>query len=269
MHPFQDKPVGPGAVGIHWFGQNSFALKDAAGTIVQVDPYFRHDRPAEKFIHATPPLDEGRLKTDYVLLTHDHSDHTCIETLLRIHAAFGAAHFVGPPESIAKLAAAGISEHLLTVAQAGRTVQLGSMTAHAVWAKLPGGAPQDNIAPPAVTHLGYVVRAGPVGVYITGDLINTFAEHEELLAPVAALRPDIGLLTTHPTEGEFPFFEGSVKMAVRLGLAAAVPAHYDCFVKRTYDPAQWADMLPPDGPRPIIIPYNDAIVYRPTEETRP
>ena len=56
MHPFEERSVHPGSVGIHWFGQNSFALKDAAGTIVQVDPYFLRDRPGEKFIHASPPL---------------------------------------------------------------------------------------------------------------------------------------------------------------------------------------------------------------------
>ncbi|NJN84313.1 MAG: hypothetical protein HC802_19895 [Caldilineaceae bacterium] len=110
-------------------------------------------------------------------------------------------------------------------------------------------------------HLGYVVESGPVRLYITGDPINTFAEYDELIQPIRELRPQIGLLTTHPSEGEFPFFEGSVKMAVKLGLAAAVPAHYACFVKRTYDPQAWAAGFPDDGPTPLIIPYNTAIVY--------
>ena len=69
------------------------------------------------------------------------------------------------------------------------------------------------------------------------------------------------MLTTHPTEGEFPHFSGSVEMALKLGLKAAVPSHYRCFVKRDYDPEPWADMFPEDGPKPIIIPYNSAIVY--------
>ena len=40
MHPFEDLTVRDGTVGIHWFGQSSFAIKDATGTIIQVDPYF-------------------------------------------------------------------------------------------------------------------------------------------------------------------------------------------------------------------------------------
>ena len=37
MHPFEDLVVAENTVGLHWFGQSSFGIKDAAGTIVQVD----------------------------------------------------------------------------------------------------------------------------------------------------------------------------------------------------------------------------------------
>lgn len=261
MHPFETLAVPEHAVGIHWFGQSSFALKDAAGTIIQTDPYFPMPRPAERYIHAEPPLDETTLRTDYVLLTHNHRDHTWPQSLLRIYEAFPGCRFVGPPESIENLRGHGVPEARLSTVEAGDTRALGTVIVHAVWAKPPGGAPEDGIEPPDVTHLGFVVEIGGVRVYISGDPIHTFAEHEELLAPIAALKPDIGFLTTHPTEGEFPFFEGSAKMAVKLGLKAAVPAHYECFVKRTYDPQEWAQHLPADGPKPLIIPYNEARVY--------
>lgn len=263
MHLFASLHVPPGSVGIHWFGQSSFALKGAAGAVVLVDPYFPHVRPPERFIHAEPPLVEADLPVDHVLLTHDHGDHTCPETLQRIDAAFPRVRFIGPAESVARLRGIGIPDDRLTAVTAGETAQAGAMAIHAVWAKPPGGALADGIQPPDVTHLGFVVDVGGVRVYITGDPINTFAEHDELLQPIAALRPDIGLLTTHPSEGEFPFFDGSVKMAAKLGFKAAVPAHYACFVKRTYDPQVWAAHFPADGPRPLIIPYNRAIVYTP------
>ena len=35
-------------------------------------------------MHNEPPLDEATLPTDYVLLTHNHRDHTCIESIQRI-----------------------------------------------------------------------------------------------------------------------------------------------------------------------------------------
>jgi hypothetical protein len=46
MHPFVNLAVPAGAVAIHWFEQSSFALKNSAGKIALIDPYFPHDRPA-------------------------------------------------------------------------------------------------------------------------------------------------------------------------------------------------------------------------------
>jgi L-ascorbate metabolism protein UlaG (beta-lactamase superfamily) len=260
-HALNTLAVPAGAVAIWWFGQSSFALKDGSGTVVQIDPFFPRDRPPERFIHAEPPLDEAELRTDYVLLTHDHSDHTCLESLLRIAAAFPAAQFVGPHESIRKLAGTTIpAERLVTVA-AGDTIALGSLQAHAVWAKPPAGIPEEGLPPPDVTHLGYVVVAGEVRIYVSGDLLHSFADHDALIEPIRALRPQLGLLTTHPSEGEFPFFAGSQRMAQRIGLAHAVPAHYACFTKRTYDPHDWASHFVDEGPQPLLIPYRGSISY--------
>lgn len=264
MHPINDWKIDQGSVGIHWFGQSSYALKDDQGTVVMIDPYFPRERSLERFIQPVAPVDEATLRTDYVLLTHNHRDHTCIETLQRIHQAWPNAKIVGPQESVVALNEAGISEGCLQTVDAGQVVDLGPISAHAVYAKPPEGDPQNGIDPPDVTHLGFVVRASGVSLYFSGDPINTFAERDDLVDAVRTLRPDIGFLTTHPTEGEFPFFDGSVKMALKIGLKTAVPAHYACFVKRNYDPREWAQGFPADGPRTIIIPYNGSIVYNPS-----
>lgn len=256
--------VPPEAVAIHWFGQSWFAFKNAAGFVVQVDPYGPRERAVETFIHPESPLDETTLRTDVVLLTHDHGDHTCIESLLRIHAAFPETCFYGPHESIDRLRTSGIPKALLFVVAAGETRVVGMLKFHAVWAKPPGGVPAEAIPIPDVEHLGYILDLGGRRIYISGDPINTLSRHAHLLAAIQAHKPEIGLLTTHPTEGEFPFFDGSVEMAVKLKLKAAVPAHYECFTQRTYDPQRWAATFPVDGPQPIIIPYNGSIVYQAT-----
>ena len=259
MHPFEDLVVPEKSVGIHWFGQSSFALKDPAGTILQVDPYFPHERPADRFIHPRPPLHEASLRTDFVLMTHDHGDHTCIESLNRIRASYPEARYIGPPESIQRLQEAGIPADLTTAVTAGDQAEAGTATVHAVWSKLPDGLPEEGISPPDVQHLGYVVDTGDVRIYISGDAVNPFGENEELLAPLRRLKPDIGFLTTHPTEGEFPFFAGAAKVASEIGLKTAVPSHYQCFVSRNYDPQEWADHL--KDVELLIIPYNQAVVY--------
>ena len=259
MHSFEDLAVPAGSVGIHWFGQSSFAFKAPDGTIVLVDPYFPRVRRPERFLKLTPPLLEESLHTDAVLLTHNHRDHTCLESIERISAAHPSAVFVGPVESESAVRAARIAACEFTVVTAGDVWASGSITVHAVWAKPPDGLLLDGILPPDVTHLGFVLDIDSVVCYVSGDPVNTFAEHDSLLAPVRVLRPEIGFLTTHPTEGEFPFFDGSAKTARRLGLKTAVPSHYACFVRRTYDPHAWAAHL--EDVTPLIIPYDGSVVY--------
>lgn len=262
MHPLTNVNVPAGSVAIHWFEQSSYAIKDAHGTIVQIDPYFPHERPAERFIHPQPPLDESQLPTDFVLLTHDHRDHTCPESIRRIEQSFADVRYFGPPESVNDIIAnANIPAERAMAVHAGDEFDLRTMTGFAVYAKPPAGDPNAGIQPPDVTHLGYVIRTEGVTLYFSGDPINTFAEHDDLVEAVAALRPDIGFLTNHPTEGEFPFFDGSVKMAQRIGLKTAVPAHYQCFVKRNYEPQEWAAQFPADGPSTLVIPRNSYVVY--------
>jgi L-ascorbate metabolism protein UlaG (beta-lactamase superfamily) len=151
----------------------------------------------------------------------------------------------------------------VTAIHTGESISLGTIQVHAFHSKPPGGDPEANIRPPDVTHLGYVVEMEGIRLYVTGDMTNTFAEHDEWIAPIAALKPDIGFLTTHPTEGEFPYFEGSVRLAQKLCLKTAVPSHYACFAKRTYDPHEWAALFDPGGPKPLIIPWNAHVVYAP------
>ncbi len=261
MHLFEALIVPPNGVGIHWFGQSSFAIKHTDGTIIQVDPYYPHDRPADTFIHSEPPLDEASMPTEFVLLTHNHGDHTCAETIGRIVATHPQVELIGPSESGKKISEAGLGASKFTTVTACDTVSAGAMTVHVIWSKPPQGVPEENIDPPDCQHLGFVIETGSVNVYISGDPINSFADHESLLSPVRQLKPDIGLLTNHPTEGEFPFFDGSAKMAAQLELKAAVPAHYDCFVARNYDPQQWASQFSRQGTDTLPIAYNTSIIY--------
>jgi L-ascorbate metabolism protein UlaG (beta-lactamase superfamily) len=262
MHPFVYLPVPPKSIAIHWFEQNAYALKGANGKIMLVDPYFPHERPPERFIRPTPPVDEATLPVSYVAVTHAHGDHTNPETITRIRKAWPEVVIIGPPESIAQVREqTPVDAEHTHVIKAGESVVLDGFKLHAIYGKPVDGDPQAGIQPPRVTHLSLVIELDSIRVYISGDVIHNFAERVDLVEPVRALKPDIGMLTTHPTEGEFPFFEGSVAMAQHIGLKTVVPSHYECFAKRTYDPHVWAAMFPPGGPEPLIIPWNSHVLY--------
>jgi L-ascorbate metabolism protein UlaG (beta-lactamase superfamily) len=176
--------------------------------------------------------------------------------------AWPRAKYVGPKESVAQiLQETPVGVDLTITISAGQSLSLDGFQVHAFYSKPPDGDPGAGLQPPGVAHLGYVIDIEGIKLYVTGDAINNLADHDELLAPIAALEPDIGFLTTHPTEGEFPFFEGSISIAQKLGLKTAVPSHYDCFAQRTYDPQAWAALFPPGGPKPLIIPWNSHILY--------
>jgi L-ascorbate metabolism protein UlaG (beta-lactamase superfamily) len=83
---------------------------------------------------------------------------------------------------------------------------------------------------------------------------------DELVDPVRRLKPTIGFLTCHPTEGEFPFIDGCARMASRIGLKIAFPAHYGCFVKRTFDPNEWAARVHQEGVDARVIGYNHGVM---------
>lgn len=262
MHPFTQRTVPDGAAAVHWFEQSSFAVRDSAGTLTLVDPYSPHHRPADRFIHAEPPIEEAEWPADFVLLSHLHDDHTHPETLARLHASAPAARFLGPQESIDHITgAASIPASLSTAVTAGDHVQIGTLEVYVVYAKPPGGDPDAGIKPPDTPHMGFVVCAGRHRLYFSGDPINTFAEHESLTAPVAALRPTVGFFTNHPNEGEFPYFDGCVRMALRCCVGIACPAHYGCFVQRDYDPTEWAEKFPAEGPVTRIIARNSDTIF--------
>ena len=262
MHPFVNLKVSKGSVAIHWFEQSSFGIKDSNGTIVLIDPYFPLNRPSDNFIHTQSPLNESELPTDFVLLTHAHGDHTCPESIRRIWDTSSDTQFIGPEESVKQIASdTDVDSENVSVISAAESTKMNDITLHAVYAKPPKGDPSVGIAPPDVTHLGYVLVIDGVTIYVSGDPINNFADHDELVSPVAAFKPDIGFLTNHPSEGEFPFFDGSVKMATRIGLKHAVPVHRACFVKRDYDPQEWASNFPAGGTEPLIIERNSHLIY--------
>src|SRR5437588_11355294 len=84
--------TGPGLAAFWWLGQHSFIVK-IAGKRIYIDPYF-----AASSARQTPPLlrmDELG-NADIALVTHDHGDHLCPESLSNLATNSPSARFVGP-----------------------------------------------------------------------------------------------------------------------------------------------------------------------------
>lgn len=266
LHELISTPVPTGCVALHWFGQASFALKDDRGTILQIDPYFPLHRPTAEFLHPESPLDESTLPSAAVLVTHDHRDHNCVESQQRFLQGNRGTRYFGTAEACQRMIAGRIPAPLVRRITAGDSFSVGTMMVHAVLAKPPDGCREHGIAPPDVEHLGFVVEASGLRLYFSGDPIRCFSEIPGLVDAVRAFTPQIAILTTHPDEGEFPLFDESAQMARRLGVSVAVPAHYGCFSRRTYDASLWAkEFSHPGDPTTIVPNYNSTVLLAPTD----
>ena len=229
MRQLNQASVPDPAVAVHWFEQSSFAIRDGRGTLTLVDPYSPHDRQPGRYIQAEPPMNEAEWPADFILLTHAHSDHTHPETLERVHSAAPNAKYLGSYDSVDQiLTETSITADQCIVVNSGEQIEIDTMKVDVVYAKPP---------------------------------VNTFAKHESLTAPIADKRPTVGFLTNHPTEGEFPYFDGCLQMAIGCGVQIACPSHYACFTERDYDPREWEAEFVAYGLPTRVIPRNSTTVF--------
>jgi len=243
----------PGEIAIWWLGQNSFLLRDRKASLM-IDPYFSRPRPRPRYLHAEAPITAEEFGPDAVFCTHDHSDHTDPGYLLPLSQTWPDTSFFGPPESTARMIEAGIPEVRVTSLDEGDIVEVDDASIEAVLSKT------EQVRD--VAHYGYVVDFGGARIYDTGDIMRGATREPSLMDPVRHSRPHVALITTSPTEEEFPDFEEAAALARAVGARVAIPAHYSCFADRTFDPAPFAALFDKkDGPRAVIIPYGGCFTF--------
>ncbi len=245
--------VPPDTIAIWWLGQNSYLIK-GGGVSIMLDPFFSRPREPEHYVHSEAPVRADELTPDAVFCTHNHSDHTDPPFLAALASHSPATRFFGPPESTEAMIAAGIAAHRVSALQSGDTVELTGTSVQVVLSKTPEVSD--------VGHFGYIVAIGGIKVYDTGDVMRGVTREPSLMEPLRAAAPDIALITTSPTEDEFPDFREAANLAVAIGARVAIPTHYDCFAKRTFDPAGFVQTLNNTPARPEIIPYCGCYLYR-------
>jgi L-ascorbate 6-phosphate lactonase len=252
--------LGAGEAAIWWLGQNSFLLR-GAGVDIMIDPYFSRPSPPERYLHSEAPIAAEEFGPDAVFCTHDHSDHTDPGYLLPLSQSWPETTFFGPPESAARMVGAGIPEVRVSAIESGDIVEVDAASVEVVLSK--------TEAVSDVAHYGYVVDFGGARIYDTGDIMRGATREAFLMEPIRQARPHIALITTSPTEEEFPDFEEAAALARSVGVRVAIPAHYSCFANRTFDPAPFAALFNrEEGPRGAIIPYCGCFTFTVDEAGR-
>ena len=224
---------------MYWLGQAGFVLEFGDKRIL-IDPYlsdslarkYRGTRYGHVRMMASPIAPEHLTRLDLALCTHRHTDHMDPDTLRPLAATFRGLRFVVPRASLNEAGKrCGVDADRLIGVNAGDDIE-----------PLPGL----RIRPIASAHealdvdaagqhewLGYVIDAGGVRLYHSGDCIP----YPRLADSVRAMAPQIALL---PVNGRDAERSGngvpgnfSLDEAVSLCHDAAVPAmvahHYGMF----------------------------------------
>jgi len=250
----RSQSVPPNTVAIWWLGQNSYVIK-GAGVSIMIDPFFSRPGDPARYVYSGAPGGVDELQPDAVLCTHNHSDHTDPPFLVALAQHSPATRFYGPSESARAMVDAGIEADRVTALQAGDVAEVAGASLEVVLSKTPQVSD--------VGHYGYIVNMGGVKVYDTGDIMRGVTREPSLMEPLRRAAPHIALITTSPTEEEFPDFREAAQLAVAIGARVAVPAHYDCFAKRTFDPGPFALAFKGLPTRAEIIPYCGCFVWSP------
>lgn len=251
----QEHTVSAGSVAIWWLGQNSYVVQSQS-VCIMVDPFFSRPGSPERYIHREAPLRADDLCPDAVFCTHNHSDHTDPEFLAGLARKSSRTRFYGPPESAEEMRSAGVPADRLRAVTPGDEVITGEASVTVVLSK--------TSAASDVAHYGYVIDVGGPRVYNSGDIMRGATGEPTIVGPIREAAPHVALITTSPVEEEFPDFEEGAALAVAIGAQVAIPAHYDCFAKRTFDPAPFAARLSDSRDTLAeIIPYCGCYEYTP------
>jgi L-ascorbate metabolism protein UlaG (beta-lactamase superfamily) len=194
----------PNGIALYWLGQAGFVI-DFAGSRLLIDPYLS-DSLADKYRGTTyphtrlmpapiEPDDFG--KVDFVLCTHRHTDHMDPGTLQPIAKRFPGAQFIVPAASVDEaIKRCGVDLGRLIPANVGEKIAL---------------FPDCFVSPVASAHetididsqghyewLGYVIDAGPVRLYHSGDCVP----YQGLEATLAGYAPDVALLPVNGRDAQ-------------------------------------------------------------------
>ncbi len=208
---------------ICWLGQGGFILENDNYRIV-LDPYisdcvFKIQQLAR--MHKFPFAVE-ELKTDLLLITHDHMDHFDPEGVPEILAEYPECCCAGPQNSYEHFQKLNVPEQKLTLSKAGESFSAGPFKITAIPA-----FHSDK------TACGYMLECAGKKIVVTGDTLF----NEALFVPEIN-NADLLLICINGKFGNMTDSE-ALEYVKRTSPRCALPMHYGLFAENTIDPADF------------------------------
>jgi len=206
--------VPAGGVRLYWLGQAGFAFLTSAGRRIFLDPYLSD---ACERLHgfkrlSLPAIAASEVETDWVILTHEHTDHLDPDAIPEIARRNPACRFAGPISCETGLEQAGVSLARRLVLEPNRRHDLGDLVVHTVHAD------HGDLSPSA---LALVLDFGGVRIMATGDS----SWRPKLFKPLYDLKPDVVLLAINGVFGNMNHVDAAMLVA-EVKPRLAIPCHF-------------------------------------------
>ncbi len=241
-----------GNITLRFLGQAGFVFTAAsgAGVRVAIDPFISDQLPDRLFPCPVPFADLASV--DLVLCTHEHADHLDLKGLRGWLELAPDLRVVVPRPVIGTAREGGVPEANLIGMQPGEQFAWKGAVIRAVPA-LHGVGTSDaytfgrELSDGLVRYLGYVVEIDNTRIYHAGDTLD----HDDLAETLRELRTDVALLPINGRDAEREArnivgnltAQEAADLAIRAGVRAAIPMHYDMFAHNPGSPAQFVKAL--------------------------
>ena len=210
-----------GNVTIEWLGHAGFVLR-GQGRVVYIDPY------------SIPDVIEYGDQADILLITHEHSDHCCPESIRKVRKSDATTLI---PESCS-LQFRGDARRIEEGDVLDGDLAIKGLNINIV-AAYNNGKP---FHPPGI-GVGYIIEIAGKKIYHAGDT-DLIPEMDDLSVDVALL-PIGGTYTMDVAE--------AAEAAARIHPKVAIPMHYNCVDGTEADPERFKELVMDKAPDVDVI----------------
>lgn len=229
-----------GMLAIWFLGQCSIVVK-GGDTVLYIDPYLS---PSPHRAFEPPITPEQMTNAQYVLITHEHSDHMDTDTIAALAKTHGSTVYIAPGYCLEPMRQLGVQPDKLIAARTN------------AWWDGPGfrikplpAAHEELEYDPELDHryVSYVIELNGVTMYHAGDT----TVYPGLIEALQAESIELGML---PINGRDPFrnalnivgnmnYREAAELAVAAGFDTVIPLHYDMFAGNSEHPGYFVDYL--------------------------
>lgn len=206
--------VPKGGVRMYWLGQAGFAFRTAAGKRVFLDPYLSD--ACERLFGfkrlSLPAMKADEVEADWVVLTHEHTDHLDPDAIPEIARRNPACRFAAPAGCMGGLKQAGVPGARRVLLEPNQRYDLGDLVVHTV------PADHGDLSASALT---LVLDFGGVRILATGDS----SWRPGLFRPLYDLHPDVVLPAINGVFGNMNHIDAAM-MVAEVKPRIAIPCHF-------------------------------------------